>query len=99
MVRLTRGTICTRRQLEDELARIRDQGYAIDNEERLEGIRCVAAPIRDYTGVVIAAISVSGAAFRMQDGRMDLARESGVQAACLISRELGWRAPVASALP
>jgi DNA-binding IclR family transcriptional regulator len=57
---LTNNTITDRTTLEAELARVRKQGYAIDNEEIEVGLKCVAAPIKDRDGKVIAAISVSG---------------------------------------
>ena len=47
-------------RLERELTTIRGQGFAIDDEERNLGTACVGAPVRDYTGGVIAALSVSG---------------------------------------
>ena len=65
-------------------------GYAFDLEENEDCIRCVAAPIRDATGKIIGAISVSSAAQYMDDKRMqDLAGDVR-QAAELISRDLGW---------
>ena len=47
-------------RLKSELALIRERSYAIDEQERRTGVRCIAAPIRDYSGEVIAALSVSG---------------------------------------
>jgi DNA-binding IclR family transcriptional regulator len=91
LLRLTPHTICERGALEAELERIRERGCAYDEEERSEGIRCVAAPIRDYTGTVVAAISVSGAAFRMQEDHMAAARQGVVGAADGISARMGWR--------
>jgi DNA-binding IclR family transcriptional regulator len=52
-------------RLEQELALIREQGYAIDNEERKAGTACLGAPIRDYSGEVVAALSVSGKAGKL----------------------------------
>jgi IclR family transcriptional regulator, KDG regulon repressor len=48
-------------RLKSVLALVRERGYAIDEQERRPGVRCIAAPIRDYSGEVIAALSVSGA--------------------------------------
>lgn len=48
-----------------DLARIRDRGFAIDDQERAEGMRCVAAPIFNAHGEPVAGVSVSGPAFRM----------------------------------
>ncbi len=53
-------TITTEAGLQSELERIREHGYAVDNGETGEAVRCIAGPIRDYTGGVVAAISISG---------------------------------------
>ena len=45
--------------LENALQQIRDKGYAVDNEELVAGLSCIAKPIRDYTGRIIAGISIS----------------------------------------
>jgi len=58
--RFTDNTITDVAALKAELARIRKQGYAIDNEEIELGLKCVAAPIKDSNDKVIAAISLSG---------------------------------------
>ena len=55
-----------------DLARTRDRGFAIDDQERAEGMRCVAAPIFNAHGEPVAGLSVSGPAFRM--GLSDAAR-------------------------
>lgn len=61
----TPNTITSAQELEVELALIRLQGFAIDEEENEIGICCVGAPILDYTGWAIAAISISGPRERM----------------------------------
>lgn len=61
----TRNTHTTREELSEELELIREQGYAFDDEERIEGLRCVAAPIMDGNEVW-GALSVSGPAKRLQ---------------------------------
>lgn len=68
--RLTPNTAGTLEQLTEELSRIRQAGYALDNEECELGARCVAAPVRDYEGRIVAAISVSGPVSRMTEARV-----------------------------
>lgn len=59
-------TISDREALFEELADIRERGYATDDEERVKGMRCVAAPIFDNEGRTIAAASISAPKSRMQ---------------------------------
>lgn len=60
MPRITDNTITDPKALKEQLRVIRNQGWAIDDEENEMGIRCVAVPVYDYTGNVIAAISSTG---------------------------------------
>lgn len=62
----TDRTTTNRDDLEAELTRIRERGYAIDDEERLDGLRCLGAPIKASDGRVVGAISVSGPVNRMR---------------------------------
>jgi IclR family acetate operon transcriptional repressor len=48
-----------------ELAQVRTQGYACDNEEVELGLRCVAAPVKDASGAVVASLGLSGPAWRL----------------------------------
>lgn len=61
----TASTITTREALFEELAEIRERGYAFDREEKIEGLRCVAAPVT-MKGEVVGALSVSGPASRFE---------------------------------
>lgn len=63
--RYTARTLVTRETLVAHLAQVRAQGYALDDEEIEPGLRCVAAPVRDDTGRVIAALGISGPTIRI----------------------------------
>ena len=67
----TDRTTTTREGLLEELEAIRERGFATDKEERLSGLRCVAAPIVQDEGAVLGGVSVSGPASRMQDERLE----------------------------
>ena len=67
--RFTPGTLTTRDALMADLRLSRARGFAIDAEERNVGMRCIAAPIFDAMGDVVAGISVSGPVNRMADGK------------------------------
>lgn len=88
--RYTDKTITDPAALMEELAAIRQKGYAIDDEEIETGLRCVAAPIRDHTGRVAAAISVAAPVQRMSKKTVQSTIPSVVAAADAISRRLGY---------
>jgi len=66
----TDQTITDRETLFEELEAVRGRGYAVDDEERIPGIRCVAVPVQKG-GDVFGSISVSGPATRMPDSRLE----------------------------
>jgi DNA-binding IclR family transcriptional regulator len=86
----TKNTIATFAALQAELARIRSVGFGVDNEEYSVGVRCVAAPVRDHTGAVVTAMSVSVPLIRFDRERRARARELVVAAAAQLSTELGY---------
>jgi DNA-binding IclR family transcriptional regulator len=61
----TANTITSYRELKNELKHIQNEQYSIDNEECEIGMRCVAVPVRDYTGSIVAGLSVTGPSARM----------------------------------
>ncbi len=85
----TSNTIVDESELEHELIVIRDRGYAIDNEEYDEGLRCIGAPIHDHTGAVVAAVGVGGPVTRVTPERVDELAELVTRAAAGLSRRLG----------
>ena len=85
----TASTLTDPDTLVQDLSATRDRGYSIDAEERNEGMKCVAAPVFDAHGEVVAGISVSGPSSRMQDGRIADFGALVAQAADELSRAIG----------
>lgn len=65
LARMTPNTIATMGELLQELARVRDCGYAVDNEEYTPGLFCIAVPVADHLARTVAAISISFPLFRL----------------------------------
>ncbi|GAA5001158.1 IclR family transcriptional regulator [Actinopolymorpha pittospori] len=84
-------TITTPAAFEAELARVRAQGFALDDQESLEGLRCVGAPVRAAGGAVVGAISLSGPVDRVSEARLPEITEAVRHAADQISRLCGWK--------
>jgi DNA-binding IclR family transcriptional regulator len=91
LTKYTDRTITDPDQLKAELEKVSADGYAFDNQECEEGARCVAAPIRDYTGKIKAGISVSGPAVRMTDKHIFTNLPTLLEAAEQISIRMGWQ--------
>ncbi|MDY0095216.1 MAG: IclR family transcriptional regulator [Candidatus Vecturithrix sp.] len=92
LIQKTENTITDPLQLKDHLKIVRNRGYAVDDEESERGIRCIAAPVRNEIGVVVAAVSVSGPAIRITRERVQGILKDQVMATALeISKKLGFR--------
>ena len=92
LTKRTKNTITDPEKLTQHLKVIRQQGYAVDDEENEKGIRCVGAPIFNQRGQVIAAISISGPAVRItQKIIQQTLRKEVLQTALDISREMGYQ--------
>lgn len=87
--KLTPNTITNLQHFRDELATVREQGYAIDNEEGEIGIRCIGAPIFNHANYPIASVSISTPAFRTPLKRLLTWKDSLIAATQHISREFG----------
>lgn len=85
----TDKTITDENTLREQIAAVHHKGYAIDDREHEEGIRCVAAPVLDYRGKIIAAISMSASEKQMTDEQLDEYAAYIVQAANQISIRMG----------
>jgi len=90
-VRMTRKTIMNEEDLVRDLEKTRRRGYAVDDEEAEEGVRCIGTPIFDNTGHPVAAISISGPSFRMTVQNVRHIAGLLVECAQAISADLGYR--------
>lgn len=75
----------------DIMKAYREGGFALDMDENEDRIRCVSAPIRDLSGKIIAAISISSAAQYMDDARLETLKGYVKEVTRTISRELGYK--------
>jgi DNA-binding IclR family transcriptional regulator len=89
----------TRAGVMQALAKVRQIGYALDDQENEDGARCVGAPIFEYPGRVTAAISVSAPASRLGREQVEDVAAAVIEAATLISRQLGHVGSNAPSLP
>jgi IclR family transcriptional regulator, KDG regulon repressor len=87
--RYTRRTIAKPSALKVELMRVRSEGYAVDDEEFEEGLRCVGAPIFDHRGQVIASLSIAAPVFRLRKQRLADVARTVMEAARDLSTDLG----------
>jgi len=87
LVSFTNNSIKTKEELIHELGKVKAQGYAVDDEECEEGVRCVAAPINDYMGKVMASISITGPSSRLTDEKIEVLKEYVMDIAVKISEK------------
>jgi len=90
LTRFTRHTIVTEQLLISELAKVRRQGFAVDEEEFEYGLKCVGASIRDKSGRVQAAVSIAGPASRLGSDVMKLRAASVMEVTAQLSADLGY---------
>jgi DNA-binding IclR family transcriptional regulator len=88
---LTKKSIRTRDELAQQIAVTRSRGFAVDDEECEEGVRCVAAPIKDDMGKVVASTSVTGPSSRLTKARIRSIKNLVIEAADEIAQRIAWR--------
>lgn len=88
--RFTPRTITTHRQFLRELARVRRDGVAVDDGEMVTGARCLAVPVRNHRGEVVAALSTSGAETTWTPARTGRLRTMLLAAGADVSQQLGY---------
>ena len=93
LAKVTTNTLAAAPELQQEIARIRTQGFACDREEHAIGLHCVAACIHDQHGQPLAAISVSGPVARIPESRLPALGELVKATAAEITAQLGGQVP------
>lgn len=91
--RVTPNSITRASELRAELKRVREQGFALDDEEATIGLRCVAAPVYNEHGEPLAAISASGPTGRISNERLQSLGPIVAEAAAQITDAIGGIAP------
>ena len=89
---ITRKTITEYSVFEKELDTVREQGYAVDEQENEVGGRCIGVPIFNHVGYPIAAVSLSVPLQRLPKEQVPEFGEKLAQTANLISKQIGYRA-------
>jgi DNA-binding IclR family transcriptional regulator len=88
----TENTITDWEKLFRELKQIAEMGYSVDDEELTKDICCIAAPIKNFRGQVIAAISIAGPIYRIDKGNIDQLINEVKSCALKISKRIGYLA-------
>ncbi len=86
----TERTIVDKQRLEQHLAEVRQQGYAFDDEENFDGVRCLAVPVYGYKGTLVGTIGISGPSIRMTLDRIPELVETLKDVADSFSAYLGY---------
>ena len=86
----TSRTITDIHRFHDELAKTRERGYALDDEEQEEGVRCLAVPVRDGSSQVVASLSISGPVTRLSDDHVRDVIPELIDCGAKLSTRLGY---------
>lgn len=95
MAKITEHTITDLDRFGEELDKVRSSGYALDWEECETGVRCVAAPVKNHVGKIVASLSLSGPVNRVTEKRIPGLIKAVVSQAHQLSLLMGYKASVA----
>jgi len=90
----TKYTITDPDKLQSELERIREQGYAIDEQEYVESLKCVAVPIYNSKGEITSALSIAGSALKIRGKALEMRKQRLLYASHEISKLLGYQGEI-----
>jgi DNA-binding IclR family transcriptional regulator len=88
--RYTHRTIATAEALRAEMEKTRRRGYAVDDEEFEEGLRCIAVPLLDAQRLPVAAVSISGPSFRVTAQKLPSIANQLLQCVRGIAADMGY---------
>lgn len=88
--KFTKNTITEINDLREEIDKVRIRGYAIDNEEYKPGVRCIASPVYNADGIVIAAMGISGPSSRMTKKKLPELAKTVSEVGANLSSALGF---------
>lgn len=88
----TRRTVTKVAELRAQLRQAEQRGYAVDDQEREDGVRSIGAPVRDHLGKVVAAVSIAGPTLRITKDQIPELAVYVIEAASQISHKLGYGA-------
>lgn len=91
VIQFTPKTITTWEALQEDLSRVRERSYAVDDEEHDLGVRCIATPIYNWNGTPVGAMSISGSVARMTPEAVDEFSSKLIGTAEKISELMGWQ--------
>lgn len=94
LARVTDLSITQADELRRELMAIIHRGYAVEEEEAERGLRGVAAPVRDFSGEVVAAIGISGPTHRMSKKILQNFARDLIEVSAAVSQRLGYQPPI-----
>lgn len=89
--KLTEKTIVDLGQMKEHLEEVKLKGYAIDEQENEQGLRCIGAVLKNYNGNICGAISVSGSILSFTEDKVEKFAPYLIEYARIISRELGYK--------
>jgi DNA-binding IclR family transcriptional regulator len=88
LARFTANTICSLERLREHLAAVRENGYAVNDEEHISGVRAIATPVFNHVGKVVASLGVCGSSTELPKWRIPTIGKDLISVSAALSRKL-----------